>query len=783
MRSIKNWMKVVALSAALAGVVPVLATGIPAVGLSAAQADVVNRITVTGTTRVETETIISYLTIQPGRNFTATDIDDSIKALFSTGLFSDVRITRQGGALVVAVVENPVIARVSFEGNERHDDAALAGTVELQPRSVLTQAKVQSDTQRIQELYRRTGRYNASVEPQVIDLGQNRVDLIYKIDEGPRTEVNRISFVGNNAYSDGRLRDVITTKEAGILGWLKSSDNYDPDRLNADQEALRRFYYNRGYADFRIISAVADFDREQNGFFITFTVEEGEQYTYGDINVETTLSEVDPAALRALAETSPGNVYSAREVEQSLEAMTEAVATRGYAFVQVRPRGDRDYTNRKISITYFIDEGARAYIERINIIGNTRTRDYVIRREFDVAEGDAYNQVLIEKAERRLKNLGYFKTVRIWSEQGSSPDRVVVNVQVEDQPTGEVSVGAGYSTSDGIIVELSVSEKNLLGRGQYVRASVGRGSDGETYELSFTEPYFFDQRLSAGFDLYQRQYDDTDTHPFDETIRGGALRFGVPINDELTFGLRYSLYNQEIGNVDPDINDDGVPDTADLIDEGDTLVSSIGYSLTYDTIDNRLFPRDGIFAQFSQEFAGVGGDVRFVRTEAKADYYQELSRDYDLIGHVGVRGGHVMGLGQDLRFLDHWRIGGETVRGFASQGIGPRDRETGYLLGGQFYAAGTAETIFPMPLIPQEFGFSGSIFADAGTVWDVDKGTTSSAGVTGIDADDLSIRASVGLGILWQSPFGLLRADFAYPVLKDDADDTQIFRFSGGTRF
>ena len=777
-------MKVVALTVALAGLVPVLSTGTPGFGAAVAHADTVSSISITGSTRVEAETIRSYLTIQPGRNFTAADIDDSIKTLFGTGLFSDVQISRRGNTLVVAVVENPVIARVAFEGNSRHSDEILAATVELQPRSVLTEAKVQSDTQRIQELYRRTGRYNATVEPQIIDLGSNRVDLVFKIDEGPRTEVNSINFVGNKAFSDGRLQDVIQTKESGILGWLKSSDNYDPDRLNADQEALRRFYYNRGYADFRIISAVADFDREQNGFFITFTVEEGEPYTYGDINVETSLSELDPAALRSLASTKPGSTYSAKEVEETLEDLTVAVAERGYAFVQVRPRGDRDYENRKIAITYFIDEGTRAYIERINVIGNTRTRDYVIRREFDVAEGDAYNQVLIEKAERRLKALNFFKTVRIWSEPGSAPDRVIVNVQVEDQSTGEVSVGAGYSTADGFIAELSVTERNFLGRGQYVRAAIGRGSDAETYELSFTEPYFLDRRLSAGFDLYQRIYDkgSSGVHPYEETLTGGGLRLGVPLTDEVNLGLRWSIYNQEIFDVDPAYTGAGVVGDPNFVQAGEFLVSSLGYTVSYDTIDNKLFPRDGIYAAFSQDFAGVGGDVSFLKTTIKADYYREVMADWSVIGHVGLKAGHVAGIGENLRFMDHFRLGGETIRGFASEGIGPRDSATGYLLGGQFYAAGTVETIFPMPVIPQEFGFYGALFADAGTVWDVDGGSAASSGAQ-LVSNDPTLRASVGVGILWQSPFGLLRADFAYPVSKDDADETQIFRFSGGTRF
>lgn len=772
MRALSNWVNVVAVALALTGAIPVLGGGVPGLGATVAQAATVSRIQVTGNTRVEAETVQSYLTIKPGRSFGAADIDESIKSLFATGLFSDVRISQSGGALVVAVVENPVIARIDFQGNDRHDDKILAATVELQPRSVLTQAKLQSDTERLQELYRRTGRYSATIETEVVDLGSNRVDLIFKINEGPRTEVARINFVGNKAYSDSRLEDVIQTKESGILGWLKSSDNYDPDRLNADQELLRRFYYNRGYADFRIISAVADFDREKQGFFITFTVEEGEQYRYGDIAVETTLPELDPAYLKSLASTSPGAIYSAREVEKTLEDITVAVASRGYAFVQVRPRGDRDYANRTISVTYFVDEGARAYIERINIIGNTRTRDYVIRREFDIAEGDAYNQVLIEKAERRLRNLGFFKTVRIYSEPGSSPDRVIVNVQVEDQATGEVSVGAGYSTSNGFIAELSISEKNFLGRGQYVRASIGRGTEAETYELSFTEPYFLDRRLSAGFDAYRRSFSDGSDaiHPFDEVVTGGAIRFGIPLQDDLTLGLKYSLYQQEISDVDDKF------DT--LVDEGTTLVSSIGYTITYDTIDSKLFPRSGIFAQFGQEFAGVGGDVSFLRTTAKADYYRELFTDWGMIGHVGAKAGHVMGVGEDLRYLDHFRLGGETIRGFDTEGIGARDSATGYLLGSQFYAAATVETLFPLPIIPEEFGFYGAVFADAGTVWGVDEGSVGT-----VVGDDATLRASVGLGLLWQSPFGLLRADFALPVSKDDADETQIFRFSGGTRF
>jgi len=776
MRSFKEWTKVVAASAALLVAAPLWGGFVPELGAISAEAASAGRVTVVGNTRVEPETIAAYIKGTPGRPLSAAEIDESIKALFATGMFSDVQVSQSGGQVIVKVVENPVIARVAFEGNDVQSDEVLKSVVELQPRSVLTQGKVESDTQRILELYRRSGRYDATVEPKQVDLGKGRVDLIFQINEGPRTEVSKITFVGNNAFSNSRLSNVISTKESGLFGWFKTSDNYSPEKLNADQEALRRFYFNHGYADFRIVSATADFDRQQNSFFLTFTVDEGERYKYGDIKVETTLSDVNPEDLKALALTRAGNTYSASEVDKSLEAITTAVAAKGYAFVQVRPRGDRDYANRTIAVTYFVDEGARAYIERINIIGNDRTRDYVIRREFDIGEGDAYNQVLIEKAERKLKNLGYFKTVRIWSEPGSSSDKVIVNVQVDDKPTGEVSIGAGYSTTNGVLAELSITEKNFLGRGQYVRASVSKGitTDGNSgdssYELSFTEPYLFDRRLEGGFDIYRRNYSDTDSsvHPFDESNTGGKLRFGIPINDDTTLGVFYEGYQQEISDVHSKYSG--------LINEEDRFISIIGTSLTYNTIDDYAFPRNGVYAQIKQEFAGVGGDATFLRTTGRVEYYKELVEDWDMIGHLGAKGGAMFGLDDDLTYIDQFQVGGSIIRGFDSNGIGPRDPATGYGLGGKYYVAGTAETLFPVPMLPQEYGVWGSLFADAGTLWSSDNPTS------GTD-NGLALRASVGAGIVWQSPFGLLRADFAYPVLKEDEDKTQVFRFSGGTRF
>ena len=517
----------------------------PVSGVSTAEAAVVGRIDVEGNQRVQDETVIAYVTIVPGRNFGSDDIDDSLKALFATGLFSDVSIVQRGRALVVTVAENPIIYKVSFEGNDKYEDKILLSQVRSKPRSVLTRAKVQADTQLLLEMYRRKGRFRATVEPKIIDLPQNRVNLVFEISEGDKTGVARITFIGNRAFSDGRLRDVIKTRESGLLSWLRTTDTYDPDRLNADQEALREYYFRHGYADFRIVSAVADLDRERNTFFVTFTVDEGEQYTIGEVTVQSSLSEVDPTDLSGSVRTDTGDTYDSREIAKTLEELTVEVSKRGYAFAEVRPRGERDYENRVINLTYDIDEGPRVYIERIEIRGNSRTRDYVIRRELDFAEGDAFNRVLLDKAKRRLKNLNFFKDVQVSTQQGSSPDRVVIIIRVQEQSTGELSFGAGYSTSEGIIGDISITERNFLGRGQYVRLAVGGGESSRTYELSFNEPYFTGRRLSAGFDLYRRQFEETDFRSYDETTTGGNLHFGLPLNDDVTLNLLYSAYERE----------------------------------------------------------------------------------------------------------------------------------------------------------------------------------------------------------------------------------------------
>jgi outer membrane protein insertion porin family len=748
-------------------------------------AAVVSRIVVEGNTRVDDDTVRTYVTIRPGQSFGPSDVDQSISALYATGLFENVSITQSGGALVVRVVENAVINRVSFEGNRRVTDEVLAATVNSRSRSIFSRQQVQSDVQRILELYRSRGSFLVEVEPQVIDRGQNRVDLIFNITEGQKTEVARITFIGNRSFSDSRLRDVIKTKESGLLGWLRSTDTYDPNRLQADQELLQRFYFNHGFADFRILSATADYDRERNAFFITFTVDEGERYEFGTVTVDTTLADLDPTELERKVSSRPGRRYSAEKIEKSLEDLTLAANRQGYPFASVVPSGERNFEEGKIDVVYRVEQGVQAYVERIEIVGNTTTRDYVIRREFDISEGDPYNRILIDRAERRLRALGFFQTVRIATTQGSAPDRVVLTVFVEEQATGKVSFGIGYSTSDGVIGDISVEERNFLGRGQYVKASVGGGENQKNFDFSFTEPYLFGRRISAGIDLFSRLRDATDSQNYDTNETGGTVRLGLPITEETAVQVYYSLYNRDVDVNDNDCNplQPQLP-KAVCDSQGGRLTSLIGFSLIYNSLDDQFNPREGIYAKATTEFAGLGGDAYFWRNTGRARYYNEVVPAYGIVGMLSLEGGAMQALNDDLQIQDQFFLGGSKVRGFSSSGIGPRDIATGEALGGRYYVAATAEALFPIPFIPPEIGLSGAVFTDAGSLWGVDPDIVSKNGGSGtIESNDFDLRVSGGLGVLWKSPFGPIRADFAVPFVKNDADKTQVFRISGGTQF
>ncbi len=792
MQRLQKFTRAVLLAAAVFCTGAVLPNAYGPLSVTSAEAAVARNIVVRGNTRIETETVLSYLTISVGRSYGPADIDESLKALFATGLFADVKIVPQGGTVVVNVTENPIINRVSFEGNKKINDDALKTAVRSSERTMLTRAKVQADVQNILEAYRRSGRYGASVNPEIIDRGNNRVDLVFEINEGKKTGVERITFIGNHAFSDGKLRDVIRTRQSGLLSWLRSTDTYDPDRLAQDQELLRQFYHKKGYADFYIVSATADLDRENNVFHVTFTVEEGEKYKIADVEVVSSLSAVDPEALRSQLRTHSGDTYNSLRVEQTVEDLTIKISEDGYAFAQVRPRGSRDYENKTISLTYYIEEGPRAYVERINVIGNDRTREYVIRREFDIVEGDAYNRALIDKAERRLKNLGFFERVAITTSPGSAPDRVVINVNVEEKPTGEVSFGVGYSTSDGVIGDVSISEKNFLGRGQYVKLGVGMGADTQSYQFAFKEPFFLGRRIGLDLDLYKLVNDSNDYRAYDETTTGGGFGFSLPLReDELTLRLFYKIYQTDL--KDPNNKATGIANCAGsglsiaICDSlGTNLTSLAGYRFIYTTLDNNLDPTDGIYAAAGQEFAGLGGDSFYIKSTADVKYFKEILPDQGVVGALKVSGGHIMALGSDrLRVPEQFMLGGNLVRGFENQGIGPRDAVTGDAIGGQLFFAATAEATFPFPGVPQEFGLSTAVFSDAGALWDADSGLVNlvNNNASSVNSNDFDLRASVGVGIRWRSPFGPLKADFAWPLAKNSVDKTQVFRLSGGTRF
>lgn len=774
----------VAMSAAL--VVPG-ALAVQFVATSAAEAAVVSRVEVTGNQRVDADTIRNYVTIKPGKAFSSSDIDDAVKALFGTGLFSDVQINQVGSTLVIKVSEYQVVNQVLFQGNKKLKDNALAAAVQLKPRGTFSQQQLDADVEAVKAAYRRIGRDDAAVTTQIMDLGDNRVNVVFNINEGGRTQIAAINFVGNSAYSSRRLSDIISTKRSSFLSFVLRDDVYDEDKLRADQELLRRFYYNHGYADFQVVSAVGELDDTTNKYTVTITVQEGERYTFGDVSVESTIPEVDSKSLESVVETHKGDVYNAKDVEDTIIALTEKVAGSGYAFAQVTPRGDRNFENHTISVVYTIDQGTKAYIERIEIRGNDRTRDYVIRREFDVSEGDAFNQVLIQRAKRRLEALDYFEKVEISTVPGSEPDQVVLVVDVVEKSTGEFSVGAGYSTGGetaGPSVEGSISERNFLGRGQFIKIAAGGGKNSRDYSFSFTEPYFLGRRIAAGFDIYKqtRNYDH-----YDSDTTGATVRFGLPITDNISTQLAYNIaqekYEFDEGCVP--IMNGGTCDVSQAIvngvEESPWLKSSVSLGLIYNTIDDMKNPHEGIFANVGTEVAGLGGDAKFIKVTARGSIYQTLSEQLDLVGLISGGAGHVQGYGSgDLRVFDHFQSSDRMIRGFEYGGIGPvaLDNSNDHL-GGTTYFNASAEAQFPLPVIPESFGLRGAVFADAATLY----GSKIASNLVNQSTTGMEWRASVGVGLMWASPFGPIRIDYAIPVKKEKTDDVQEFNFGISTRF
>jgi outer membrane protein insertion porin family len=810
-------------------------------------------IIVQGNRRVEADTVRSYFRVAPGDHLDAARIDAALKALYASGLFEDVRISQSGGRLIVTVVEAPVIDRLAFEGNSRIKDEQLQQEIQSKARGTLSRATVQADVQRIIEVYHRNGRFDVTVVPKIIQRPNNRVDLVFEVREGEKTGIKSVIFVGNHAYSDYRLRDIIKTSESNWLSFLQTTDVYDADRIEADRDLIRRFYLSHGYADVQVISATGEYDPARKGFIITFTIEEGPLYHFGVVDVQSNIRAVDPRDLRGVLRTRTGEIYNGDAVEKTVEEVTVEIARHGYPFATVRPRGDRNSQARTIGVIYVVEEGVRAYIERINIRGNTRTLDYVVRREFDISEGDPYNRALVDRAERRIRNLGFFKTVKISNEPGSAPDRVVINVLVEEQSTGEFSVMGGFSTANGWMAQASVAEHNLFGTGRFAKTSVTYGQYVRAAELSFVEPYLLDQRISGGIDLFARQTLANTFLSYGTETYGGSLKLGVPLREDLSLQLRYSLFSQKITlpsslddcqNINPNFSTTfptpnaitsaaaqgalwpgyngttvgcfassqaSLPIRLEL-SEGAFLTSMAGYGLTYNTLDNNKHPTGGMLLSFGQDFAGLGGSVAYMRTVADFRTYYEIASD--LVGLVHLQGGNMIGLnGPQVRMLDDFKMGPNLVRGFQPAGIGPRDLTpgtTGDALGGTLYWGASVELQYPFFFLPKDSGLRGAVFFDSGSVWDY-KGETSNPATGEINgvvngtggpylcgavnnpaygtgcalqfADTAAVRASVGASLIWDSPFGPLRFDFAYPVLKQSYDRVQWFQFGGGARF
>ena len=754
----------------------------PAPVAAPAEIGVVQRIVIQGNERIEQGTVLSYLPIQPGDTVDPARIDLALKTLFRTDLFADVRLELQGGDLIVTVVENPIINQVVFEGNSALKDDKLKDEVTVRPRGIFTRSKVQQDVQRIIELYRRSGRISATVTPKVVELPQKRIDLIFEIDEGPKSGVLDVAFLGNEEFSDGDLNDVIVTDESHWYKFLSSNDNYDPDRIEYDREQLRKHYRNKGYYDFRVVSSVAELAPDKNGFVITYTLDEGELYRFGKVTVETELKKLDGTILAQLLPIRTGQVYQDERIEQATDTLTFAAGAAGFAFVDVRPKYVPNRETKTVDVVFQVREGPRVYVDRIDIIGNTRTLDYVVRREMNVSEGDAYNRVLVDRSKNQVRALGFFKEVEIEEIPGSAPDRTALRVKVEEQPTGELSFSAGYSSVDQLVLDLGISERNFRGRGQNVRARVSAGSLRQQIDFSFTEPRFLGRDLRAGLDLYSYRYDFSQQTAYDTRSLGGGLRLGFPLTQNASMSLRYTLRADEVV-VDEALCTNALVSTALCEQRGSNVTSLLGYGLRLDRRNDPVRPTRGYYADLSQDLAGVGGDVNYIRTETGGGWYYGFNKDF-VFSATGTAG-YIDGWGGDtIRINDRFYKGGNTFRGFETAGLGPRDTLRRDALGAKFYAIGSLELTVPT-FLPEQYGIKAALFSDFGTLGLLDEEDKRDE-FGQIDPnirDDLSLRASAGLSVFWRSPMGPIRFDFSQLLAKEEYDKTETFRFSTSTRF
>lgn len=735
--------------------------------VSAYAAELIENIVIVGAQRVEPETVRTYLSVQEGDSFSTRSVNRSLKKLFATGLFADVTFKREGNSLVINVVENPVINRIAFEGNRKLDDDTLNAEVSLRPRVIYTRTRVQQDVERILTLYRRSGRFAATVEPKVIQLDQNRIDLAFEINEGEATGIAKIKFVGNKEYSDGSLIDVIRTRETRWYNIFSADDNYDPDRVNYDKELLRRHYLARGYADFKVTSAVAELSPNREEFFITYTVDEGPRYEVANVNIVNELKGLDETTLSDVSDIDSGDWYNADEVDVSVEDLVDEIGNQGFPFVKVSPDIQRDTENKTIDLTFTVSEGPRVFVERININGNFRTLDEVVRREFKLVEGDALNVAKLNRSKKRINDLNFFEKVEVEQQPGSAPDQTVIDVSVEEKSTGALSLGAGYSTSGGPLFEFSISENNLLGKGQRLGFTANLAAEKTKFNISFTEPYLFDRELAGGFDLYKttEQYDDSSS--FDKSRTGLTLRTSYPFSTYTTQRWSYNIDETTIEDVDASAS------TLIKAQEGTELTSSVTHGLTYDRRDSKILPTEGYRAGVTTTLAGLGGSVAYLQNQVSAAYYYPIAQKWVLSTDAQL--GHIVGLGEDVKIQNRYFLGGDSLRGFETHGVGPQDKQTKDSLGGEYMFSGTTQLRFPLGL-PSEYQLFGSSFLDYGTVTELEPKNSNTL-------DTGSIRLSAGLGVSWVSPVGPVGIDYTVPIAKESHDKTEYFRFVFGTSF
>lgn len=740
-----------------------------AVAFNASAADVYIRdIQVDGLQRVENETVMSYLDIDKSKVVSEDKMDESLKHLYATGLFEDVSFSvTPDGTLVIKVVESPVIGERVFDGADKIDASLLEKEVQSMPRGTYSKAKVQEDVQRILDVYKRNGRYATAVDPKIIKRDNNTVDLIFEIEEGPAASIEKVNFVGNAHYSSDDLQNEIMSKESRWYRIFSNAENYDAEKTNYDSELLRRFYLRHGYADFRVVSSVAELSPDKTSFVLTYVLDEGPRYRVTDVAIVSEIKDVDTASLNESLLFEVGDYYNAELVEKSILEITESLGKKGFAFVDVEPKLERNPADASLALTFTIKEGARVFVDKINITGNTRTDDDVIRREFRIAEGDAFNASKIRASRRNVENLDYFSKVDIQTVPSADSNKADINVDVQEKSTGYFNVGVGYSTVNGALVRTGVTENNFQGRGQQLGLDIGVSQRAQDYNINFTEPYFLGRRLSAGIDLFHTSEDYQDEGSYDSASTGGRLRLGWKYTDDLSQYVRYTLRRDKIEDV---------ADDASIYikeEEGSYTGSIFGQTLVYDKRDSAINPKEGYYLSFGNDIAGAGGDEKFYKFDVKAYKYYTLSDYYTF--KFFVNGGYIAGFGdKDVRLSNRYYLGGYNMRGFEYAGIGARDRYTDDALGGNWMIYTGAEMSFPIGL--DELGVRGRTFVDVGALGKPDNMDPA------IVEYSSSPRVSTGVGVTWQSPMGNIDIDLAFPVVKEDYDKTEVFRLNFGTR-